>query len=840
MLPIEELADTFSEIVHSKDIVLIAPPGAGKSTFIPKLLLKLSFLQHQKIIMLQPRRVAARSIASFLAESIGEKVGQTIGYKIKGESKESVNTRLLVVTEGLLSRMLQNDPELSDVGCIIFDEFHERSVHLDLALAFCLDVKESIREDLRIVLMSATLDKQIAEQLLPDAQLLESKGKSFPVEILYRPDHSKQRNKLLHVNHIIHEAVNYADGDILCFLPGIADIKKLQVSLQQGISDSIEIHVLHSSVSSKAQTLATTPSYTGARKIILSTNIAETSLTINGVSIVIDTGKEKVSGFNFAKGLSTLQTKMISSASSIQRAGRAGRTMPGVCFRLWNEDTQSRLDKFQTPEIKTAKLSDFILQVLCWGSPLEALELMDRPSDAQLSFAYNELSLLGLVNPERQVTTLGRSVVNSGLSARIGIIFSLAKSRDLETQKNAAVLITAIDSRSSQMTNLGANLSARLQMISSGASTSLNKDRNRWLQKLSSSKQHKQKSSLTNQSLSTSDYCLSTLLCQAFKDQIGMLVGANQYLLVNGAVVFVRSSKYKEAQSILPKWLVCCDAYVSDAGDSVMSLYYSLDENFINDYLNHNKQTIRTILWDEENKKVIQRKETRLHEILLESLPQKLEYNDASASALCKHIPYEVFENLALTGKSGRLLWRALHFFDLISDSVSLTKPLPSVSEMYETREQWLSIYLQRFDKLDDLTKLDWNDIFSAEALASSLSWSEQQKLHDLLPETYTCPLGHKHSLHYCEDGRVELKIRMQSLFGLASHPTIAAGKLPITLSILSPAMREIQKTNDLPVFWKGSYEAVKKEMKGRYPKHFWPDDPETAKATSKTKAKML
>jgi ATP-dependent helicase HrpB len=435
LLPVEHILPALHKQLISGDAIVVAPPGAGKSTCLPLSLLKLNVFKDKKIILLQPRRIAVRTIASYLASQLGESVGHTIGYRIRGEVKVTVNTRLEIVTEGILTRMLQNQPDLPDVGLVIFDEFHERSVHADFSLALCIEVQQALREDLRLLVMSATLDVSALSALLPAAKLLESQGKSYPVETIYHPDNSS-----LHlfekVSRLVIQFFPKHQHDCLVFLPGAADINKAAQRLSQHFlsagEDEVEVVKLFSELSKNEQQQALMPHPQGKRKIVLATNIAETSLTIEGIEVVIDSGIEKKAIFQLNRGITHLQSQKISQASATQRAGRAGRLTAGTCYRLWSKEQHSRLAQQITPEIMHSDMSSFILESAIWGSDVSGLALQDHPSDAQLSQGFALLKQLELLDDNQKLTALGRKA--HGLGCHPSIAVMLLKSAKMSSE----------------------------------------------------------------------------------------------------------------------------------------------------------------------------------------------------------------------------------------------------------------------------------------------------------------------------------------------------------------------------------------------------------------------
>ena len=469
MLPVEHILPALHKQLIGGDAIVVAPPGAGKSTCLPLSLLKLDVFKDKKIILLQPRRIAVRTIASYLASQLGESVGHTIGYRIRGEVKVTANTRLEIVTEGILTRMLQNQPDLPDVGLVIFDEFHERSVHADFSLALCIEVQQALREDLRLLVMSATLDVTALGELLPAAKLLESSGKSYPVDIIYQPDNSS-----LHlfekVSRLVIHVFPKHQHDCLVFLPGAADINKAAQRLSQHFlsagEDEVEVLKLFSELSKNEQQQALLPHPKGKRKIVLATNIAETSLTIEGIEVVIDSGIEKKAIFQLNRGITHLQSQKISQASATQRAGRAGRLTAGTCYRLWSKEQHSRLAQQITPEIMHSDMSSFILESAIWGTDVSALALQDHPSDAQLSQGFALLKQLELLDDNHKLTTLGRKAHGLGCHPSIAVMLIKSASMSSEHLSMGCAIAALLENKDPMgRTDNGASLAARLHFV---------------------------------------------------------------------------------------------------------------------------------------------------------------------------------------------------------------------------------------------------------------------------------------------------------------------------------------------------------------------------------------
>ena len=827
MLPVEHILPALHKQLISGDAIVVAPPGAGKSTCLPLSLLKLNVFKDKKIILLQPRRIAVRTIASYLASQLGESVGHTIGYRIRGEVKVTVNTRLEIVTEGILTRMLQNQPDLPDVGLVIFDEFHERSVHADFSLALCIEVQQALREDLRLLVMSATLDVSALSALLPAAKLLESQGKSYPVETIYHPDNSS-----LHlfekVSRLVIQVFPKHQHDCLVFLPGAADINKAAQRLSQHFlsagEDEVEVVKLFSELSKNEQQQALMPHPQGKRKIVLATNIAETSLTIEGIEVVIDSGIEKKAIFQLNRGITHLQSQKISQASATQRAGRAGRLTAGTCYRLWSKEQHSRLAQQITPEIMHSDMSSFILESAIWGSDVSALALQDHPSDAQLSQGFALLKQLELLDDNQKLTALGRKA--HGLGCHPSIAVMLLKSAKMSSEHlSMGCAIAALIENKDPMgkTANGASLAARLHFVLQQRHHVIWQAIRQWHSKLAC----RLLVWPTEDTAILVGYAYPQWLAKQRKDE--------RYQLVNGSGAVL----YQDDALTTHPWLAVANMQTSDKHQDNAQIRYaeSLTLLQLEQHFEHLIEKKERVDWDPENQRIVSEMQKILGKIIIHKQPIKRPSKQHILSIWRDVIHAKGMADMPFNDEAQQLIYRvqlAASFAGGPSSSAFQSFPDFTGSGLINSIDSWLIPYLTNI-----LTWQQFTQCHFLQQLLNELDFAQQQNLNKQLPKRMTLPSGSSAQLTYTSSNSVVLSVRMTELYGLQRHPTVAQQQVPITVELLSPAGRPIQTTQDLPRFWQGSYKEVQKEMKGRYPRHFWPDDPANAQATTRTKKRM-
>lgn len=831
-LPIYAVLDDIRSILSSHNrLILQAPPGAGKTTAVPLSLIDEPWLKNKQIVMLEPRRIAARSAASRMAHILGEKVGEQIGYQIRAEKKLSKQTKILVVTEGILTHMLQRDPSLENVALIIFDEFHERHLHSDLSLAFALQSQEFLREDLKILVMSATLDTDALQSLLNHPPLITSEGRTFPITI----EHLTPNTQPIEVKKIVpalmstlKNILQQDEGSILVFLPGTREIKALEASLKEHCAKmEIDIAPLYGELSKADQEKAISPS--SKRKIVLATNIAETSLTIEGIRIVVDSGLEKVLTFDPSSGMERLVTQKISRASADQRAGRAGRLSAGKCYRLWSATAHHALAPHKEPEIRLCDLTPLSLELSAWGD--SQLSWITPPPVKALEHGARLLNSLGATDFKGAITTHGRVMMGLGLHPRLAHMILIGQS--LGYEREAILLASLLNERDifARMNQRSTDIRERFEILSDR----LNGKSLPFALAEASEVVLKTAKDLSNRlnislrlSPDFSSSMLALLLALAYPDRIARLrtPKGDKYLLSNGkeAVLSREDDLYGE------KWLVIAE---SD-GDSTMARIYQcapLDIDLLEHHTPELFEREQAIVWNNDLKRVEAREVHRIGAIIIESRPLANPDIAIVKQRLLEGIRTHGLEVLVWSPSALSLRHRlqALHHhsadnaFRDFSDEALLA-----------SLETWLSPHITTQSSFKECESLDMYTI-----LSTQLSWEQTKRLNTLLPTHYTAPTGSTIALDYSNPEAVILAVRIQEIFGLSEHPSVMEGKIPLLVHLLSPARRPIQVTRDLISFWNGSYSDVKKELKGRYPKHYWPDDPRNAEATSRTKKYM-
>jgi ATP-dependent helicase HrpB len=810
-------------------LVLEAPPGAGKTTQVPPALLDEAWLAGRKIVMLEPRRLAARAAAEFMAAQRGETVGQTIGYRIRFESRVSDATRIEVVTEGILTRMLQDDPELPGVGAVIFDEFHERHLAGDLGAALALDTQASLRPDLRLIVMSATLEgTRVAEWL--SAPVLRSEGRAFPVRVEY-PSARRGENEPAHLRRTVQQALAETDGDVLVFLPGQREIAQARRMLAESIA-SMETVPLHGELSLAEQHAVLAPTDPGTRRVILATNIAESSITVPGVRAVVDAGLAREPRFDPNSGFTRLATVNTSQASADQRAGRAGRIAPGVAYRLWPESR--RLEPSLTPEIAQAELSGLALELAAWGvgsDVASALHWLDAPPAGALAAARDLLQRLGALDAAFRITALGRDMLHLGANPRM----AAAALRAPETlHPLAADLLALLEARSPLRGGFNDDLRARLRVLHAWRDGGARMVRDADATALSAIEQaargwRKRLGVRHGASGMPDALSAGNFLLHAFPDRVARQdpKDPRRYQLANG-----RGARLHEASALSGEaWLIVTEARF-DARDSLILAAAPFDPVLLqHDYPQRFKR--ERVVRMNANDVVEAFEEARFDAIVLERRTVPAGEDDALPALLAairaRGIPALPWSDAA-THLRARVEWLR----HVLPDA-----GLPDVSDaaLLDGLETWLVPMLAGKRKLDALSVEDLSNAF-----AGLLDWSQRRLLDEAAPDAITVPSGMTRKLDYAReavDGDMSapvLAVKLQELFGLAETPRIAHGRVPVTLHLLSPAGRPIQVTQDLRGFWDRTYPEVKKELKGRYPKHPWPDDPWSATPTHRAK----
>jgi ATP-dependent helicase HrpB len=832
-LPIDEVLPALREALATRhEAVLEAPPGAGKTTRVPLALLNEPWLAGQTILMLEPRRLAARAAAERLASELGEKVGETVGYRIRLDSKVGPKTRIEVVTEGILTRRLQDDPALEGVGLLIFDEFHERSLDADLALALSLNGRELFRDDqpLKILLMSATLEGERLAGLLDNAPILRSEGRMYPVAMRWGRPFQPGEFIEPRVVQTILEALNDETGSVLVFLPGQAEIRRVHQQLADALGENAQVLLcpLHGELDLAAQRAAIDPAPAGKRKVVLATNIAETSLTINGVRVVIDAGLARVPRFDPGSGMARLDTQRISKASATQRAGRAGRLEPGVCYRLWSQDQHEQLAAYASAEILSADLAGLALQLGRWGVTPGQLVWLDVPPAAAYAQAQDLLERLGALDGEA-LTRHGQAMAELPAHPRIAHLLLRGQALGLA---DMACDVAALLGERDILRGAGADLHSRLVLLSGeeraarGAQGGVQRARQLARQYRGYLR------GKASEPVSDPDHprWLGALLALAYPDRVAQQrrAGGAEYRLANG-----RAALFAEADSLMKQpWLVIADLG-SRQGQREERIYLAADFDpaLFDSVLAEQVRCVDQLDWDEREGVLRAERQRKVGELILSREPLTGLDESARSQALVNLVRRKGLELLPWTPELRQ--WQArvalLRQLDLGSKAES---EWPDVSDaaLLKNLEHWLMPYLGRVSRLSHFANLDLSSI-----VHNLLPWPLPQRLDELAPHHLSVPSGSSIRLDYSEQPPI-LAVRLQELFGLAETPRIAGGRQVVKLHLLSPARRPVQVTQDLANFWRSTYAEVKKDLKGRYPKHYWPDDPLVAEATARAK----
>ena len=809
-LPVGTVLPALGEALAGKgSAVLVAPPGAGKTTLVPLFLLDAPWLGQGRIVLLEPRRLAARAAARRMAALLGEEPGGTVGYAMRMENRTSARTRILVVTEGVLARMILDDPELPGVSAVIFDEFHERSLDGDFGLALALDVQGALRPDLRLLVMSATLDGARVSKLLSGAPVIESEGRSFPVDIRYR-ERAPGEPVEDAMARAIRDALADEQGSVLAFLPGQREIERTAERLQGRVGADTDIVPLYGMLDGKAQDAAIRPAPSGRRKVVLATSIAETSITIDGVRVVVDSGLSRLPKYEPASGLTRLETVRVSKASADQRAGRAGRTQEGVAIRLWRAEQTAALPAFTPPEILEADLSGLVLDCAAFGvADPASLAFLDPPPAPALAEAKALLSSLHAIDEAGRLTESGAAMRKLALPVRLAHM--VAEAAKIGQARQAAELAVLLTERG--LGGDSVDLERRLMRFASERSPRANAAR-QLAERLARA--------LPMQSLREGSTGAGTLLLHAWPDRVAKARGERgRFVLANGSGAMLDAADPLAGAA----YLVVADMQ-GKAQNARITAASAVEETDIRTVLADRLETRRDTAFDRDRRAVRVRETVRLGAVTLSErmlpAPSGEEANAALLEALRTHglslLPWSK-EAEALRH---RLAW--LHS--------GLGAPWPDVSDtaLVDRLEDWLLPFLTGEASLAAIAPGTL-----AEALTSLVPHDLQRRIAALAPTHFEAPSGSRVPIRYEGEAPV-LAIRVQELFGLDRHPSIAGGTVPLTLELLSPAHRPIQTTRDLPGFWRGSWADVRADMRGRYPKHVWPENPLLATATSRAK----
>lgn len=834
-LPIEDvLAELRDTLAEGRNALLTAPPGAGKTTRVPLALLDASWFQGKKLLMLEPRRLAARAAAHRMASTLHESVGATVGYRMRLDTKVGPSTRIEVVTDGILTRLLQHDPELADYAAVIFDEFHERSLQADTGLTLALETQTLFRPDLRLLVMSATLDCGPVGELLRQARTIRCEGRMFPVDTCYLDDPLTDRLDMA-VAKTIRHALAREQGSVLAFLPGMAEIRRVERLLQDsGLSPQILIAPLHGDLPQQTQDAAIAPAGPGKRKVVLATSIAETSLTIEGIRIVIDAGLLRVPRFDPRSGLTRLETIRITQDSSEQRRGRAGRLEPGICYRLWTEKEQAALAPRRPPEILHADLAPLLLDLAHWGTadPSE-LSWLSVPPAGAVAQARELLIRLGALETSGGITPHGKQMAEFPLHPRLSHMLLRAVTMQCAGLAcDLAALLSERDLFRGPSSDKHADIRARLDALRDTHHQNLESVVDRGVLR-----RVKQTAALWKHQLirspdrspaegGASPDEVGLLLALAYPDRIAQRQPGTEarYLLTNrrGALFLNPDPMASET------YLVIADL---DAGSqwARIDLAAPISREHIERLYSDQIITAEAVVWDEHTASVRASRQRRLGALVLSEEALSNPNPALITEALLDGVRRAGVERLAWTADFRQ--WRARVEFLKRIDGPDATWPDLSDAALLQSLEKWLGPHLHGITTLERVQRVDL-----MQPLQSLLTWEQRRDLDRLAPTHFTVPSGSRIRIDYDTTDRPVLAVRLQEMFGCKETPRVAGGKVPLLLHLLSPAKRPMQITQDLAGFWTGSYQDVRRELRGRYPKHHWPDDPLTAQPTAKTK----
>ena len=812
-LPIDAVLGDLSRTLEAHNAaVLVAPPGAGKTTRVPLALLDAPWAKAKKIIVLEPRRIAARASADRMAKSLGERAGETVGYRVRFGSKISRATRIEVVTEGIFTRQIMDDPELSGVAAVLFDEFHERSLDADLGLALARDAQTGLREDLRILVMSATLDGARVARLLGEAPVVESEGRAFPVETRYlgrKADAPIERQ----MADAIASALRADSGSVLAFLPGAAEIRRTQNFLAERVQDaSIEIVPLFGALDAAVQDRAIAPAPKGTRKVVLATSIAETSLTIEGVRIVVDSGLARVPRYEPDIGLTRLETVRASRAAVDQRRGRAGRTEPGVCYRLWDEPQTASLAPYTQPEILSADLSSLVLDLAQWGvADPAALSFLDPPPQPAWKEAKSLLSELNALDGDGRITAEGRSLRALALPPRLARM--IVDSHRAGSGEAAAEIAAILTER--WLGGDSADLEYRRDQFRRDRSPRASSARDlarRWASQVAASEKAGQQEDLST----------GLMLAYAFPDRVARNRGNGSFVLANG-----RGAAVEQTSSLARAPYIAIGEMTGTAASGRILLAAQITEDDIERHFAEHIETVDETSFDRGAMALRARRKRALHAITLSEATLAVSPSEETARILADGLIAAGLDRLPWSKAAKQWRDRVMFLRKAEGDS------WPDLSDdgLIARRDDWLVPALYDKIALKDISAGDLSD-----ALMALLPWEMRARLDREAPTHFEAPTGTVLAIDYEAEQGPTIAVRLQELFGLNTHPSIAAGKVPLVLELLSPAQRPVQVTRDLPGFWRGSYAAVRSDLRGRYPRHPWPEDPANALPTRRVK----
>lgn len=844
-LPIREALPALLEALASgRQAVLEAPPGAGKSTLVPLVLLDAPWRGDRRVLMLEPRRIAARAVAERMAVLLGERSGERVGYRTRLETRVGPATRIEVVTEGVLTRMLQGDPALENAACVVFDEFHERSLHGDLGLALALECQRHLRPDLRLLVMSATLDGESLARAMGEARVIRSPGRQFEVQVVHAPPvpHPAAPLTSAMVTCILG-CVDRHEGDVLAFLPGAGEIRRVAVALEERLpADRFAVLPLYGDLAAGRQDAALQPDARGRRKIVVATNLAETSLTIDGVRIVVDGGLERRNRFDPATGMSRLETVRISRASAEQRGGRAGRTAPGICYRLWSETVHASLPPQATAEILEADLAPLALELACWGTlDADTLTWLDPPPAASLSQARDLLLGLEAIGPDLRVTTLGRTMASLGLHPRLAHM--VLQGRRLGAGRLACELAALLSERDLLRGPPGLrepDLRYRVDVLHGAPAPdgyTVDASALRRVRRLAAGLEERAtgRPARTRPGLpsagpgdgsledTTGDTSVGLLLALAYPDRVGQRrpEPGGRFRLSGG-----RGAALAGPSALARSEYIVVAALDAGAREGRIELAAPLEPSLLHAHLGHLIREETRVEWDARTEAVAAHRRRRLGQLTLAEEPLR-DPDPRTVEAMLDGVRDLGLGCLPWSRELAQ--WRARVLFVRAIDPEG---DWPDVSDagLLGSLGTWLAPWLEGVTRREHLARLDLRS-----ALESVLDRARRKRLEAFAPTHLTVPSGSRVAIDY-STGIPTLAVRLQEVFGLADSPRVAGGRVPVTLELLSPARRPVQVTRDLQSFWARGYPEVRKELKGRYPKHYWPEDPRTATPTRRVR----
>lgn len=828
-LPIVEALPALLAALELKGrVVLHAPPGAGKSTGVPPALLAAPWLAGQRILMLEPRRLAARTVAARIAALLGEQLGETVGYRMRMDSRVGPGTRLEVVTEGILLRQLQHDPALEQVGCVIFDEFHERSLQADLGLALVLDSQRHLRPELRLLVMSATLDTTAVARLLDTDAIISAPGLSHPVATHYLPRPAEEPVERL-ATAAVRRALETEEGDVLVFLPGSGEIRRAAAALAAAaLPPRTRVLPLYGELPQEEQERAIRPAPPGERKVVLATNIAETSLTIEGVRVVVDGGFERRARFDPGSGMGRLETLRISRASAEQRRGRAGRLGPGVCLRLWSEAQQRALAAHAPPEILEADLAPLALELAAWGTvDAGTLSWLDAPPAGTLAQARELLGQLDAIDGQGRITPQGREMARLGTHPRLAHM--LLRGAKAGAGGSAAALAALLGERDIlRGTERDADLGRRLELLGRPVPAGDGEVDTHAIRRVRRTAGFfRRQLRLDDRRAGIAERDAGWLLACAYPDRIGRWrePGAGRYQLSNG-----RGAHFAGPQALARAEFIVAAALDGGGRDARIFLAAALDREDIERHFATQIRNTEVIAWDSREQAVLARRQRRLGALLLEDRALPAPDPDAVAGAMLEGIRGLGLDALPWTPELRNWQARVL-LLRRVAAGAGAAWPDVGDAALAASMEDWLLPWLAGISRREHLARLPL-----AAALQALLPHDSQRRLDELAPTHLVVPSGSRIRIDYLDGEVPSLAVRLQECFGLADTPRIAGGRVPVLMKLLSPAQRPVQLTQDLRSFWERGYPEVKKELRGRYPRHYWPDDPWQAQPTRRAR----